>query len=158
MQSTFDEYRTTAEFLFNAEIAKLEDELSSQAARYEQEIMYVIQAKDKFYADMMVAKDAKIMNLIEGSDLQNLMQKHEMVCLTWIRSRLLPTDFAYRISKISEKNTLVKLNTSKHPKNPSKRTSCRSYNAKTSRSNPNATNYRRISKHSKGASRTLWLP
>ncbi|TPX70357.1 hypothetical protein SpCBS45565_g01777 [Spizellomyces sp. 'palustris'] len=78
MQGQFDEYRMTAEFLFNAEVAKLEDELSSQAARYEQEIMYVIQAKDKFYADMMVAKDAKIMNLIEGSDLQNLMQKHEM--------------------------------------------------------------------------------
>ncbi|KAJ3277626.1 hypothetical protein HK104_003125 [Borealophlyctis nickersoniae] len=78
MQAQFDEYRTTAEFLFNAEMAKLEDELSSQAMRYEQEIMYVIQAKDKFYADMMVAKDAKIMSLIEGSDLQNLMQKHEM--------------------------------------------------------------------------------
>ncbi|KAI9094642.1 hypothetical protein DFS34DRAFT_237920 [Phlyctochytrium arcticum] len=78
MQAQFDEYRNTAEFLFNAEVAKLEDELSSQASRYEQEIMFVIQAKDKFYADMMVAKDAKIMNLIEGSDLQNLMQKHEM--------------------------------------------------------------------------------
>ncbi|KAJ3185445.1 hypothetical protein HDU87_000066 [Geranomyces variabilis] len=78
MQSQFDEYRTTSEFLFNTEAAKLEDELSSQAARYEQEIMYVIQAKDKFYADMMIAKDAKIMSLIEGSDLQNLMQKHEM--------------------------------------------------------------------------------
>ncbi|KAI8904593.1 hypothetical protein DFJ77DRAFT_480143 [Powellomyces hirtus] len=78
MQSQFDEYRTTSEFLFNTEAAKLEDELSSQASRYEQEIMYVIQAKDKFYADMMIAKDAKIMSLIEGSDLQNLMQKHEM--------------------------------------------------------------------------------
>jgi hypothetical protein len=41
--------------------------------------MYVIQAKDKFYSDMMVAKDAKIMGLIEGSDLQGIMQKHEMV-------------------------------------------------------------------------------
>ncbi|KAJ3035456.1 hypothetical protein HDV00_003747 [Rhizophlyctis rosea] len=78
MQAQFDEYRTTAEFLFNAELSKLEDELSSQAMRYEQEIQYVIQAKDKFYADMMVAKDAKIMSLIEGSDLQNLMQKHEL--------------------------------------------------------------------------------
>jgi chromosome segregation ATPase len=38
----------------------------------------VIQAKDKFYSDMMVSKDAKIMNLIEGSDLTTLLQKHEM--------------------------------------------------------------------------------
>jgi hypothetical protein len=28
---------------------------------------------------MMITKDAKIMGLIEGSDLQNMMQKHEMV-------------------------------------------------------------------------------
>ncbi|KAJ3048831.1 hypothetical protein HK097_010173 [Rhizophlyctis rosea] len=78
LQAQFDEYRTTSEFLFSTELSKLEDELSSQALRYEQEIQYVIQAKDKFYADMMVAKDAKIMSLIEGSDLQNLMQKHEL--------------------------------------------------------------------------------
>ncbi|KAJ3410355.1 hypothetical protein HDV05_003858 [Chytridiales sp. JEL 0842] len=78
MQSQFEEYRITAEFMFNTEMAKLEDELSLQATRYEHEIMYVMQAKDKFYADMMVAKDAKIMNLIEGSDLQSLMQKHEL--------------------------------------------------------------------------------
>ncbi|RKO93227.1 hypothetical protein BDK51DRAFT_42737 [Blyttiomyces helicus] len=77
-QSQFDEYRITSEFLFNAEMGKLEDEMMSLSGRYEQEILYVIQAKDKFYADMMVAKDAKIMSLIEGSDLQNLMQKHEM--------------------------------------------------------------------------------
>ncbi|KAH6566140.1 hypothetical protein BASA50_006275 [Batrachochytrium salamandrivorans] len=78
MQAQFDEYRLTAELLFNVELVKLEDELSSQAARYEQEIMYVIQAKDKFYSDMMVAKDAKIMGLIEGSDLQSTIQKHEL--------------------------------------------------------------------------------
>ncbi|KAJ3210378.1 hypothetical protein HDU67_005370 [Dinochytrium kinnereticum] len=78
MQAQFEEYRITAEFMFNMEIEKLEDELSMQALRYEHEIMYVIQAKDKFYADMMVSKDAKIMNLIEGSDLQTLIQKHEL--------------------------------------------------------------------------------
>ncbi|KAL5032822.1 hypothetical protein BDV3_001359 [Batrachochytrium dendrobatidis] len=78
MQTQFDEYRSTAELLFNMEMIKLEDEITSQASRYEQEIMYVIQAKDKFYSDMMVAKDAKIMALIEGSDLQSIMQKHEL--------------------------------------------------------------------------------
>ncbi|KAI8899380.1 hypothetical protein BC833DRAFT_585987 [Globomyces pollinis-pini] len=78
MQALFDEYRTTTEFLFKVEIVKLEEEISSQASRYEQEIMYVIQAKDKFYLDMMVTKDAKIMGLIEGSDLQSIMQKHEL--------------------------------------------------------------------------------
>jgi hypothetical protein len=79
MQSQFEEYRIAAEFMFNTEMSKLEDELSLQSMRYEHEIMYVIQSKDKFYADMMVSKDAKIMNLIEGSDLQSLMQKHELV-------------------------------------------------------------------------------
>jgi hypothetical protein len=83
MQAQFDEYRITTEMLFNVEMVKLEEEISSQASRYEQEIMYVIQAKDKFYLDMMVTKDAKIMGLIEGSDLQSIMQKHEMV---WILS------------------------------------------------------------------------
>ncbi|KAJ3257365.1 hypothetical protein HK103_004585 [Boothiomyces macroporosus] len=78
MQSQFDEYRTTTEILFNVEMVKLEEEITSQASRYEQEIMYVIQAKDKFYMDMMITKDAKIMGLIEGSDLQSIMQKHEL--------------------------------------------------------------------------------
>ncbi|KAJ3331975.1 hypothetical protein HDU76_001649 [Blyttiomyces sp. JEL0837] len=78
MQSQFEEYRIAAEYMFNTEMSKLEDELSLQSLRYEHEIMYVIQAKDKFYADMMVSKDAKIMSLIEGSDLQSLMQKHEL--------------------------------------------------------------------------------
>ncbi|KAI9142474.1 hypothetical protein BKA69DRAFT_1068613 [Paraphysoderma sedebokerense] len=78
MQTVFDEYRKTAEFLFNSEVAKLQDELMTQAMRYENEILYIVQTKDKFYADMMVSKDAKIMNLIEGSDLQSLLQKHEM--------------------------------------------------------------------------------
>ncbi|KAI8619875.1 hypothetical protein BC830DRAFT_685393 [Chytriomyces sp. MP71] len=78
MQSQFEEYRTATEYMFSSEIAKLEDELSLQSLKFEHEILYVIQAKDKFYADMMVSKDAKIMNLIEGSDLQTLMQKHEL--------------------------------------------------------------------------------
>ncbi|KAI9223871.1 hypothetical protein BC828DRAFT_374923 [Blastocladiella britannica] len=78
VQSLFDEYKKTCEFLFHTESAKLEDELINQTMRYENEILYLIQAKDKFYSDMMVSKDAKIMNLIEGSDLTSLLQKHEM--------------------------------------------------------------------------------
>jgi DNA repair exonuclease SbcCD ATPase subunit len=78
MQSQYDEYRTTTEILFNMEMVKLDEEIGSQATRYEQESMYIIQAKDKFYMDMMVTKDSKIMGLIEGSDLQSLMQKHEL--------------------------------------------------------------------------------
>ena len=78
MQNQFEEYRTVSEFLFNGEIAKIEDELATLALRYEQECLYVIQAKDKFFMDLMVAKDAKIMHLIEGSDLQGLLRKHEI--------------------------------------------------------------------------------
>lgn len=49
MQAQFDEYRATTEMMFNVEMVKLEDEMTSQSLRYEQEIMYIIQAKDKFY-------------------------------------------------------------------------------------------------------------
>ncbi|KAJ3092858.1 hypothetical protein HK102_001683 [Quaeritorhiza haematococci] len=78
LQAQFDEYRETAEYLFNIEISKLEDELTAQCLRHEQEMMYIVQVKDKFYSDVMVAKDGKIMSLIEGSDLQALMQKNEL--------------------------------------------------------------------------------
>jgi hypothetical protein len=78
MQAQFEEYRTTSEFMYNSEIAKMEDEITSLSLRYEQEILYIAQAKDRFYSDMMVTKDAKIMNLIEGSDLKEVIKHHEL--------------------------------------------------------------------------------
>ncbi|ORX56126.1 hypothetical protein BCR36DRAFT_410156 [Piromyces finnis] len=78
MQTQFEEYRATSEFMFNSEIAKMEDELTSLTLRYEQEILYIAQAKDRFYSDMMVTKDAKIMNLVEGSDLKEVIKHHEL--------------------------------------------------------------------------------
>lgn len=39
MQSQFEEYKTTSEFIFNIEISKLEDEIASQAQRFEHELM-----------------------------------------------------------------------------------------------------------------------
>lgn len=77
MQALFDEYRKTSSFLLNIEVSKLEDELMNQSLRYEHEITFIVHSKDKFYADMMVNKDAKIMSLIEGSDLTALLEKHE---------------------------------------------------------------------------------
>jgi hypothetical protein len=38
----------------------------------------VIKAKDFHFNAMMIAKDAKIMNLVEGTDLQKLMMKHSL--------------------------------------------------------------------------------
>lgn len=108
MQAQFDEYRTTAEFLFNSELARFEDELSTQAARYEQEIMYIIQMKDKFYADMMVAKDAKIMSLIEGSDLQSIIQKHE-VDIDLIRREFSKELERVKSSQESEQQSIVEM-------------------------------------------------
>ena len=46
--------------------------------QYEHEIQYIIQEKDRHYDIMMRAKDAKIMNLIEGTDFQALLIKHEL--------------------------------------------------------------------------------
>lgn len=79
MQAQFEEYRGLSEFIYNSEIAKIDDEIAFQSSKYEQEMMFVIQSKDKFYFDMMVAKDAKIMGFIDGSDLQGIIQKHELV-------------------------------------------------------------------------------
>ena len=41
MQTQFEEYRETSEFMFNSEIAKMEDEITSLRLRYEQEILYI---------------------------------------------------------------------------------------------------------------------
>jgi len=79
IQCQLDEFRAAQEFIFNIENSKFQDLLSSQALRYEQEILYIIQVKDKVYAEMMIAKDGKIMSLIEGSDLLTLIQRNEMV-------------------------------------------------------------------------------
>lgn len=77
MQTQFDEFRATSEYLFSTELLRIEDEMAVQAARYEQEITFITQSKDRFYADLMVAKDAKLMNLLAGADMQLLMQQHE---------------------------------------------------------------------------------
>lgn len=79
IQYQSDEFRIAQEYIFNIETSKFQDLLSSQALRFEQEILYIIQVKDKVYAEMMIAKDGKIMSLIEGSDLQTLIQRNEMV-------------------------------------------------------------------------------
>ena len=74
MQTQFEEYRTTAEFLFNAEIAKLEDELSAQALRYEHEIMFVI----SFFKVSVILFINAIVNAFLGTSYRrktNFMQK-----------------------------------------------------------------------------------
>ncbi|GBG28806.1 Hypothetical Protein FCC1311_050272 [Hondaea fermentalgiana] len=77
LQTQFEEYRQTAEYLFTTEAAKLEDKVRIQAAKYEEEIKYMVKAKDQHFDTMMSAKDAKILNLIEGTDLQSILIKHE---------------------------------------------------------------------------------
>ncbi len=48
MQTQFEEYRATSEFMFNSEIAKMEDEITSLRLRYEQEILYLF----KYFCDL----------------------------------------------------------------------------------------------------------
>ena len=78
MQKHFNDYRETAEYLFATEAKTLQDRLQAQMTQYEQEIQYIIQTKDMHFDEMMKAKDAKIMNLIEGTDFQQLLVKHEL--------------------------------------------------------------------------------
>jgi myosin heavy subunit len=42
LQSLFDEYKKTCEFLFHSEVSKLEEELVTQSMRYEHEILCVL--------------------------------------------------------------------------------------------------------------------
>ena len=92
LQTQFDEYRATAEYLFATEAAKLEDKLNTQMLKYEQEMRYIVRVKDQHYDEMMTAKDAKIMNLIEGTDFQALLIKHEME-MEQLRRKPVPFEF-----------------------------------------------------------------
>ena len=106
MQSHFEDYRKTSEFMFNAELVKLADELTTQAQKYEAEILYIVQAKDKFYSDLMVSKDAKIMSLIEGSDLQSLMQKNELELETLRKEHIKEIERVKSDQEIESKNII----------------------------------------------------
>eukprot|EP01135_Chromosphaera_perkinsii_P007616 Nk52_evm72s914 gene=Nk52_evmTU72s914 len=77
MQTQFEEYRATMTYLLLCEKEKFKRQFQSFQAQFEQEIKYVVQTKDKFYDEMLVAKDAKVMQLIEGSDLRSLIVKHQ---------------------------------------------------------------------------------
>ena len=45
---------------------------------YEEELKYVIAMKDQAFDDMIACKDAKILTLIEGTDFQQLLIRHEL--------------------------------------------------------------------------------
>lgn len=60
------------------EAQKMEGKLSSQSFKHEQEMRYLVRMKDLHYHQTVTSKDAKIMNLIEGTDLQAFFVKHEV--------------------------------------------------------------------------------
>jgi hypothetical protein len=78
LQNHFHEYRGVVETLFYTEAGTLERKVEEQTMRYEQEIKFIIKAKDQHFNQMITSKDAKIMNLIEGTDLQKVLIKHQL--------------------------------------------------------------------------------
>jgi chromosome segregation ATPase len=78
LQVQFQEYRSTAEALFYSESRKLESRIQAQTAKYEQEIRYIVKAKDQHFAQMVTSKDAKVMNLIEGTDFHKVVTQHQL--------------------------------------------------------------------------------
>ena len=72
------QYRTTAEHLFMTEAQKMEGKLSAQSFKHEQEMRYLVRMKDPHYHQTVTSKDAKIMNLIEGTDLQAFFVKYKV--------------------------------------------------------------------------------
>ena len=77
MQTQFEEFRTTMSYLLLCEKDKFKSQFQNFQDQFEQEIKYIVQTKDRFYDEMLVAKDAKIMQLIEGSDLRSLIVQHQ---------------------------------------------------------------------------------
>lgn len=76
LQRQFAEYRTTAEHLFENEARSLEDKLKSMNEKHAAEIRLLVRAKDQQFSSMVSSKDAKIMNLIEGTDYQKVLVRH----------------------------------------------------------------------------------
>ncbi len=77
----FEEYRATAEFLFKTEVSQLHAKSNSQMEKYESEMKLIIRQKDFHFDSMMVSKDSKIMNLIEGTDFQGMLLTFALLLL-----------------------------------------------------------------------------
>jgi hypothetical protein len=78
LQANYLEYRLMVENLFYTEARALEEKLTAQQHKYETEIKYILRMKDHQFHTMITSKDAKIMNLIEGTDFSRILMKHQM--------------------------------------------------------------------------------
>lgn len=78
LQDQFQQYREVAENLFLQEASKLETTLADHTRKHEGELQYIIKLNERRFGAMVTAKDAKIMNLIEGTDFQKLLVRQEM--------------------------------------------------------------------------------
>lgn len=78
LQANYLEYRLMVENLFYTEAKALEEKLAQQQLKYETEIKYILRIKDAHFHTMITSKDAKIMNLIEGTDFSRILMKHQM--------------------------------------------------------------------------------
>jgi len=78
MHTYFDEYRVASEFLFNTHAAQLGERLLEQEREYNNEICSVMIEAEAGYDDMVSEKDAKTLELIEGSDPAMQQMAHEM--------------------------------------------------------------------------------
>ncbi len=109
LQTQFEEYRETAEFLFQTEASKLENKVRMQGEKYEEEIRYIVKAKDQHFDAMMSAKDAKIMNLIEGSDMQTILIKHEQELEQMRRSHVDELEMVRLRTEAEQRGVIVEL-------------------------------------------------
>lgn len=81
LQSQFDLYRNTAEYLFQKEITRLKEMINNQMIKYELEITKLCNMKEYNYEQIISSKDSKIMNLIEGTDIQVLLLYYLFILL-----------------------------------------------------------------------------
>lgn len=77
LQTQFELYRNTAEYIFSNEVNRLKDIIDCQMKKYELEIMNLCNKKEYNYEKLIQSKDSKIMNLIEGTDIQTIILKYE---------------------------------------------------------------------------------
>lgn len=77
LRQQFQEYQTTAERLFCAEAEAFEEQFKALVQRYDEQLGHVVRTKDFLFHAMAAAKDAKVMSLIDGTDFQKVLIRHQ---------------------------------------------------------------------------------
>ena len=109
LQSSYGEYRSMVEALFMQEARALEDKLASQGRAFDAELRHILQTKEAQFHAMCTAKDAKILNLIEGTDFSRVLLAHQNEVEQLLRDKEQAVDLAREQALQESKKSLAAL-------------------------------------------------